>query len=222
MSRAATRSPGRYKITNRPPAAPGLCPFMAADRGPALLNRCPARRRCWYTRPYHLLAAQPRPGACRVFGASPGERTGAQGDRRHGLRVYRAGEALVAKRGERGTRTWRELHLAVGPSTGEILASELTSIEDGDAPQVGPLLDQISGLIASVTADGAYDGDLTQPFHLLRRRNLVWGCDVERSILISWRNWIRGSSPLSIMQQLCRITSYPVGPRSVLTTIPHA
>jgi hypothetical protein len=44
------------------------------------------------------------------------------------------------------------------PDTGEILASELTTIEDGDASQVGPLLDQISGPIASVTAGGAYDG----------------------------------------------------------------
>ena len=76
-----------------------------------------------------------------------------------GLKVYSAGEWLVAKHGERGTRTWRKLHLAVDPSSGEILASELTSNEDGDASQVGPLLHQIPGLIASVTADGAYDGE---------------------------------------------------------------
>jgi len=56
-------------------------------------------------------------------------------------------------------RTWRKLHLAVDPDTGEILASELTTTADGDASLVGPLLDQISGPIASVTADGAYDGD---------------------------------------------------------------
>src|SRR3712207_3370077 len=51
-------------------------------------------------------------------------------------------------------RTWRKLHLAVDPDTGEILASELTTTADGDASLVGPLLDQISGPIASVTADG--------------------------------------------------------------------
>ncbi len=50
-----------------------------------------------------------------------------------GLRVYGAGEWLVEKHGERGKRMWRKLHLAVDPSTGEILASELTSNEDGDA-----------------------------------------------------------------------------------------
>jgi transposase len=54
--------------------------------------------------------------------------------------------------------TWRKLHLAVDPDTGEILASELTTTADGDASLVGPLLSQISGPIASVTADGAYDG----------------------------------------------------------------
>ena len=45
------------------------------------------------------------------------------------------------------------------PESGEILASELTSSEEGDAALVGPLLAQIQGPIASVTADGAYDGE---------------------------------------------------------------
>ena len=76
-----------------------------------------------------------------------------------GLKVFGAGEWQREKHGGRGHRTWRKLHLAADPDTGEILTSELTTTEDGDASQVGPLLDQISGPIASVTADGAYDGD---------------------------------------------------------------
>ena len=76
-----------------------------------------------------------------------------------GLKVFGAGEWQREKHGGKGRRTWRKLHLAVDPDTGEILASELTTTEDGDASLVGPLLDQISGPIASVTADGAYDGD---------------------------------------------------------------
>jgi Transposase DDE domain len=76
-----------------------------------------------------------------------------------GLKVYGAGEWLVEKHGERGRRTWRKLHLAIDPASGEILASELTTSEEGDASQVGPLLDQITAPIASVTADGAYDGE---------------------------------------------------------------
>ena len=50
--------------------------------------------------------------------------------------------------------TWRSI-----PRAAEILASELTTTEEGDASLVGPLLDQITGPIASVIADGAYDGE---------------------------------------------------------------
>jgi hypothetical protein len=76
-----------------------------------------------------------------------------------GLKVFGAGEWQREKHGGQGRRTWRKLHLAVDPDTGEILASELTTTEDGDASQVGSLLDQISSPITSVTADGAYDGE---------------------------------------------------------------
>src|SRR3954449_5057928 len=76
-----------------------------------------------------------------------------------GLKVYGAGEWLVEKHGERGKRTRRKLHLAVDASTGQILASELTSNDEGDASQLGPLLEQIPGPLGSVTADGAYDGE---------------------------------------------------------------
>ena len=76
-----------------------------------------------------------------------------------GLKVFGAGEWRREKHGGQGHRTWRKLHLAVDPDSGKILASELTTTADGDASLVGPLLDQISDPIASVTADGAYDGD---------------------------------------------------------------
>ena len=74
-----------------------------------------------------------------------------------GLKAYDAGDCLVTKHGERGIRARRKLHLAVDSSTGEILASELMANEEGDASQVCPLL----GQIASVTADGTYDGEPT-------------------------------------------------------------
>src|SRR3954470_13474124 len=76
-----------------------------------------------------------------------------------GLRVYGAGEWHKEKQGEHGRRTWRKLHLAVNPDSGEILASELTTNEIGDLSMVAPLLEQIPGVIASVMADGAYDGE---------------------------------------------------------------
>jgi Transposase DDE domain len=75
-----------------------------------------------------------------------------------GLKVHGAGEWLAEAHGARGKRAWRKLHLAVDPDSGEILACALTSNEEDDASQVGPLLDQIPGPLASVTADGAYDG----------------------------------------------------------------
>jgi transposase len=43
--------------------------------------------------------------------------------------------------------------------TGEIVATVLTGKEAGDAGQVPALLKQVQGKIASVLADGAYDGD---------------------------------------------------------------
>ena len=51
------------------------------------------------------------------------------------------------------------MHLGVDPTTGEILASELTSNEEGDASLVEPLPDQITCPIGTVLADGAYDGE---------------------------------------------------------------
>src|ERR671911_820410 len=76
-----------------------------------------------------------------------------------GLQVHGAGEWLAERHGGRGRRSWRKLHLAVDPESGEILASELTTSEEGDAALVGPLLEQITGPISSVIADGAYDGE---------------------------------------------------------------
>ena len=76
-----------------------------------------------------------------------------------GLKVYGAGEWQAERHGERGRRTWRKLHLAVNSESGSILASELTTHEVGDLAMVGPLLDQIPGSLASVTADGAYDAE---------------------------------------------------------------
>ena len=75
-----------------------------------------------------------------------------------GPRVYGAGQWLEAKHGAKSRGKWRELHLAVDAGNGMILARTLTDQDVDDPSQVGPLLDQIDGGIAKVTADGAYDG----------------------------------------------------------------
>lgn len=78
-----------------------------------------------------------------------------------GLKLFGAGEWLQKKHGQKSRRSWRKLHLAVDASTGHIEASVLTGQDVDDPSQVGPLLDQIEHEVASVTADGAYDGEPT-------------------------------------------------------------
>src|SRR4051795_10436806 len=76
-----------------------------------------------------------------------------------GLKLCGAGEWLVEKHGTKMRRSWKTLHLGVDADTGQIVAAALTGREVDDGNQVGPLLDQITGPIASVTGDGAYDQD---------------------------------------------------------------
>jgi Transposase DDE domain len=78
-----------------------------------------------------------------------------------GLAVYGAGQWLEEKHGRKSRRGWRKLHLAVDADSGLIVAQTLTDQDKDDPSQVGPLLDQVAGPIARVTADGAYDGTPT-------------------------------------------------------------
>jgi hypothetical protein len=74
-----------------------------------------------------------------------------------GLKLCGAGEWLIEKHGTRTRRSWRKLHLGMDANTGQIVAAELTTNAVDDGSQVGPLLDQLDGQIASFTGDGAYD-----------------------------------------------------------------
>jgi hypothetical protein len=74
-----------------------------------------------------------------------------------GLKLSGAGEWLVEKHGATRRRAWRKLHIGVDADAGRIVAAALTSNDVDDGSQVGTLLDQIDGPIASFTADGAYD-----------------------------------------------------------------
>ena len=76
-----------------------------------------------------------------------------------GLRLCGPGEWLIEKHGTKRRRAWRVLHLATDADTGRIVASVLTDKDADDGSQVGPLLDQVDGPVASVTGDGAYDRD---------------------------------------------------------------
>jgi hypothetical protein len=74
-----------------------------------------------------------------------------------GLKVYGEGEWKTRQHGVSKRRTWRKLHLAVDPSTQQIVAEVLTGNEAHDADQVEPLLDQIEAEVQVFYGDGAYD-----------------------------------------------------------------
>src|SRR5271170_3643471 len=77
-----------------------------------------------------------------------------------GLKIYGEGEWLNQKHGIRSRRRWRKLHLGIDAITHEIVAVELTPDDVGDVSDLPGLLDQVDAEIASVTADGAYDGEV--------------------------------------------------------------
>jgi hypothetical protein len=76
-----------------------------------------------------------------------------------GLKLCGAGEWLIEKHGTKSRRAWRKLHIGLNSETGEIIAADLTTNDVDDAAQVGSLLGQVAGPVASFTGDGAYDQD---------------------------------------------------------------
>src|SRR3712207_4872310 len=74
-----------------------------------------------------------------------------------GLKLCGPGEWLIEKHGSRTRRSWRKLHIGLDANTGQIVASVLTDHDGDDGSQTGPLLDQVTGSLASFTGDGAYD-----------------------------------------------------------------
>jgi len=97
--------------------------------------------------------AVPRPQPCR------------DGEAMHllvdstGLRLCGAGEWLQEKHGTKTRRSWRKLHIGLDAETGQIVAASLTAKEVDNGAEVGPLLDQVTGAVASFTGDGGYDQD---------------------------------------------------------------
>jgi Transposase DDE domain len=76
------------------------------------------------------------------------------------LKIYGEGEWLDQKHGIRSRRRWRKLPLGVDADTHEIVAVELTPDDVSDVAELPALLDQISAEVASMTAGGAYDGQV--------------------------------------------------------------
>jgi hypothetical protein len=74
-----------------------------------------------------------------------------------GLKLCGAGEWLIEKHGTKTRRSCRKLRIGMDASTGQIVAAMLTTKDVDDGAEVGPLLDQVAGPVASFTGDGAYD-----------------------------------------------------------------
>jgi transposase len=77
-----------------------------------------------------------------------------------GLKIYGEGEWLDQKHGISLRRRWPKLHLGVDAGTHEIVAVELTPDDVGDIAELPDLLDQLDAHVASMAADGAYDGQV--------------------------------------------------------------
>ena len=77
-----------------------------------------------------------------------------------GLKIYGEGEWLDAKHGSRSRRRWRKLHIGINADRHEVVVAELTPDDVGDVSTVPDLLEQIGGKVSSLTADGAYDGEI--------------------------------------------------------------
>ena len=74
-----------------------------------------------------------------------------------GLKVYGEGEWKVRAHGVSKRRTWRKLHVAIDPASGEIVVNELTDNSAGDAPTAEGMLDKVHNNVQRVYGDGAYD-----------------------------------------------------------------
>ncbi|TWT65158.1 Transposase DDE domain protein [Posidoniimonas polymericola] len=100
-----------------------------------------------------------------------------------GLKVYGDGEWKARKHGVSKRRTWRKLHIAIDPKTGEIVAEESTDNDKHDADLVEPLIEQVERPIERFYGDGAYDQrkvyealecEAAQPIIPPRKNAKVW------------------------------------------------
>lgn len=74
-----------------------------------------------------------------------------------GPSAWREWQTTRWRQAQRGRRDFRKIHLALDAETQEFVAVEVTDKLGHDKEQVEPLLAQIPGAIARVTADGNYD-----------------------------------------------------------------
>lgn len=83
-----------------------------------------------------------------------------------GLKVYGEGEWKVRQHKASKRRTWRKLHIAMDPNSGEIMICELTTCSAGDAETAKPMMKKAPKTVRTVYGDGAYDsGEFRKTAH---------------------------------------------------------
>lgn len=76
-----------------------------------------------------------------------------------GLKMHGGNDWHEEKHGTKKARkTWRKLHIAFDPETGDIAATELTTEHVGDETAFPALLTDMDADVSRFLADGAYDG----------------------------------------------------------------
>lgn len=74
-----------------------------------------------------------------------------------GVKIYGEGEWKVRQHGYSKRRTWRKMHFGVDGTTQQIVAAVVTTNDISDDDAFSDVLEQVSGEIERVIADGAYD-----------------------------------------------------------------
>ena len=74
-----------------------------------------------------------------------------------GVKVYGEGEWKVKQHGKNKRRTWRKIHIAVDPKTGDVVATKVTKANKHDASVLPDLLKGIETPIHRLCLDGMYD-----------------------------------------------------------------
>ena len=74
-----------------------------------------------------------------------------------GLKVYGEGEWKVRVHGTSKRRTWRKLHIAMDPNSGEVVLAEITENSKGDAQVAEGMMNSVPKSVQNIYGDGAYD-----------------------------------------------------------------
>lgn len=74
-----------------------------------------------------------------------------------GLKVYGEGEWQARKHGPSYRRGWKKIHIGMCAETQQVVVASVSAKEVGDSEVLPQLLEAISGDVAEVIGDGAYD-----------------------------------------------------------------